>query len=136
MALNTQLANATASAQATALGALLNSGYLRIYDGAQPATADTAITTQVLLAELRFANPAFGAAVNGVISANTMTAEDAALATGTAAWCRMLASDGTTVVMDGSVGVSSANLTMPTVSITVGTTVIAQSFTHTVPKGV
>lgn len=42
MAKNTQLSNAAVNAEADALSALLNTGYLRIYSGTQPATADTA----------------------------------------------------------------------------------------------
>lgn len=51
MAKNTQLSNLAVNTEADALGALLNSGLLRIYDGTQPATADTAITTQVEIPE-------------------------------------------------------------------------------------
>jgi len=60
MAKNTQLAYATCNAQANTIGGLCNDGYIRIYDGSQPANADTAITTQNLLATLRFASTAFG----------------------------------------------------------------------------
>lgn len=134
MAKNTQLAYATCNAQADALAALLNNGYLRIYDGTQPANADTAVSTQVLLAELRFNATAFGAAANGVITANALTAEDAALATGTATWYRALASNGTTVVMDGNVGTSNTNLVVPTTSIVSGLGVSVTSLTHTVPR--
>ena len=65
MALNTQLSNSAVNTEADALGPQLNTGYLRIYDGTQPATADTAIGAQVLLAELRFNATAFPAAVAG-----------------------------------------------------------------------
>ena len=47
---------------------LLDNGYLRIYDGTQPATANTAIGSQVLLAELRFNADAAPVAVNGVLT--------------------------------------------------------------------
>lgn len=134
MAKNTQLSYAAVNAQADALGALLDNGYLRIYDGAQPANADTAVTTQVLLAELRLGATAFGAAVNGVITANAISDEDAALASGTATWCRLLKADGTTAVMDGSVGTSAANLVLASTSITAGGPVAVSSFTHTVPR--
>ena len=48
MALNTQIADATVNAQAAALATLCNSGLIKIYDGTQPATADTALGAQVL----------------------------------------------------------------------------------------
>lgn len=134
MALNTQMAYATVSAQADTLSDLLDNGYLRIYSGTQPANADTAIGAQVLLAELRWNATMSGAASNGVITANAITSEDSALATGTATWFRALKSDGTTVVLDGSVGTSGANLNLTSVAITTGTQVAVTAFTHTVPR--
>lgn len=131
MAKNTQLADATVNGQADNLAARLNSGYLRIYDGTQPATADTAITTQVLLAELRFSATAAPAAVAGVLTFNAITSATAGN-TGTATWFRALGSDGTTVVMDGSVDTSGANLNLSSTSIIAADTVSVTSFTHTV----
>jgi hypothetical protein len=52
MAHNLKLSNAAVNAKADALAALANNGYLRIYSGSQPADADSAITSQVLLAEV------------------------------------------------------------------------------------
>lgn len=136
MAKATTLANAAVNAEGDALATLLNTGYLRIYSGAQPATADTAIGAQVLLAELRFGATAFGAASAGVITANAITSDASADATGTAAWFRCLKSDGTTPVMDGTVDVSgnTPNLTLATVSIVAGAVVSCSSFVHTVNK--
>src|SRR5207247_1933356 len=57
---------AGANASADAVAALLNGGTIRIYTAPQPATADTAITTQTLLASPTLGNPAFTAAVAGV----------------------------------------------------------------------
>lgn len=133
MALNLNLSNAAANAEANALAALLNTGYLRIYDGTQPATADTAITTQTLLAELRFGATAFGSASAGVITANSITSATAT-ATSTATWARCFESDGTTTVMDFSVGTSTANLILTTTSIVSGSTVAVSSFIHTVTE--
>jgi hypothetical protein len=132
MALNTQLANATVNAQANALATLLNNGYLRIYDGTQPATADTAVSTQTLLAELRFNATAAPSASNGLLTFNALTSDSSANAGGTATWARCLASDGTTVVMDLSVGTSAANLIMAATTISAGQTVSCSSFTHDV----
>ena len=134
MAKNTQMADATVNAQADALSDLLDNGYLRIYDGTQPATADTAITTQTLLAELRFNATASPAASGGVITMNAITADSSANASGTASWFRCLKSDGTTVVMDGNVGTtgSTSNLELATTTITAGVQVSVSSFTHDV----
>ena len=135
MTLNTQLANATVNGQADDLSARLNSGYLRIYDGTQPATADTSIGAQVLLAELTFSATAAPAAVNGLITFNALTADASANATGTPTWFRAVQSNGTTVVMDGSVGASGCNLNLSGLTggqIIIGGTVSISSFTHDV----
>lgn len=129
MALNTQLADATVNAQATSLSTLANSGLLRIYDGTQPATADTAITTQVLGVTLTMNATAFGAPVSGLLTANAITS-GTAVASITPTWARLLKSDGTTVIMDVSAGASGANLTIG--AFTSGTTVACSSFTHDV----
>lgn len=135
MALNPKLSNEAANAEADAACALANTGYLRIYDGSQPATADTAIESQVLLAELRFAATAFGGAVAGVATANSITADSSANATGTAAWFRVLKSDGTSPLWDGSVGTATANLVLDSISIVLGGTVSVTAFTFTASKG-
>ena len=134
MATNLKMADAGVNAEADALAALLNSGYLRIYDGTQPATADTAVSGQVLLAELRFNATAFGASSAGVITANAISDDTDADNTGTATWFRALKSDGTTSVLDGNVGTSSANLVISTTSIVQHATVSVSSFVHTVTK--
>lgn len=135
MALNPKRSNAAVSAAADAVTTLLNSGKLRIYDGTQPATADTAITTQTLLAELTFGSTAFGAASNGVSTANAITADTSADASGTATWFRALKSDGSTPVFDGSVGTSSADLVLNSTSISSGAQVSVTAFTYTENKG-
>lgn len=134
MALNTQMSYAAVNVEADALSDELDSGYLRIYDGTQPANADTAVSTQTLLAELRFNATAAPAASNGVLTFNAITADSSANATGTATWFRALKSDGTTAIMDGTVGTSGANLNLTSVSITTGTQVSVTSFTHTIPR--
>ena len=132
MALNTQVSDATVNAQADALATLLNNGYLRVYDGTQAATADTAVGAQVLLAELRFNATAAPAASGGVLTFNAITADSSANASGTASWFRALKSDGTTVVMDGSIGTATANMIVATTTITALQNVSCSSFTHDV----
>ena len=101
-------------------------------EGAQPDDADSAITDQTLLAELRFANPCAPGAVDGVLTFDPIAATTA-IAAGTASWYRALGSDGSTVVMDGTVDVSenSPNLVFPVVDLVIGATVIFE----TGPKG-
>lgn len=134
MALNPKLANNAASAAADAVTALLNNGFLRVYDGAQAADADTAIGAQVLLAELRFNATAYAAAVNGVATANAFTSDASANATGTASWFRALKSDGTTAVFDGTVGTGTHDLVVATTSFVVGAVISCSSLTYTQSK--
>lgn len=125
-----------------AVKALLNSGVLKVYTGTQPADANTAITTQVLLATLTFGSTAFGSAtasgsggskvVNAV--ANTITSDTDAAATGTATWFRAYETGGTTAVLDGSVGVSGADVNLSTVNIIAGGTVELTGFTLSEPE--
>lgn len=135
MALNPKYSNQAVNVEANALAAELNNGYLRIYDGSQPTNADTAVGGQTLLAELRFNATAFGAASAGVITANALTADSAANATGTAAWFRALKSDGTSSIWDGTVGTSSADLVLNSTAIQSGAQVTVTALTLTLSKG-
>lgn len=135
MANNLKISTTAVNAQADALSDLLDNGYLRIYDGTQPANANTAITTQVLLAELRFNATAAPAASGGVLTMNSITQDSSANNTGTATWFRALKSDGSTVVFDGSVGTASCDLNLGSTSITSGASVAVTSMTYTVSAG-
>jgi hypothetical protein len=135
MANNPKFSNAAVNAEADAFSDLLDNGYLRIYDGAQPATADTALGAQVLLAELRFNATFAPAAVDGLLTANAITSDSSANATGTAAWFRALKSDGTSVVMDGTVGVASADAIINSTAISIGAQVDCTALTLQVSKG-
>ena len=135
MANNLKISTTATNAQADALSDLLDNGYLRIYDGAQPANANTAITSQVLLAELRFNATASPSASGGVLTMNSITQDSSANNTGTATWFRALKSDGSTVVFDGSVGTSGSDLNLGSTSITSGASVAVTSMTFTVSAG-
>jgi hypothetical protein len=134
MALNLKISNTAANAEADALARLLDNGYLRIFDGAQATDANTALGAQVLLAELRFNATSAPAATAGVLTFNAITSDTSADATGTATWYRALKSDGTTVVMDGSVGTATANLVLNSVAIQANAQVSVTSMTYTVPE--
>ena len=134
MALNLKMADKSVEAEAAALIPLFANGYFRIYDGSQPATANTAVSTQVLLAELRFGSPAFTQTQYWELTATTITADSSANASGTATWFRCLQSDGTTPLMDGSVGTATSNLILNSVAISSGAQVSVTSFVHTVTK--
>jgi hypothetical protein len=135
MATNPKFSNLTVNGEADFIGTALDSGFIRIYDGSQPATADTALSGQTLLAELTFGADAFPAAVAGVLTANAITSDSSANATGTAAWARLLKTDGTSVVMDGTVGTSAANVVINSTAISAGAVVSCSSLTITISKG-
>ena len=106
----------------------LNGGTIKLYTGTQPANCDTAVSSQTLLASLALSATAFAAASAGTKTANAITSATAG-ATGTAMWFRAFKSDGTTAVIDGSVGTSGADLNLPTTSINSGDTVSISSWT-------
>ncbi len=134
MALNAQISHTGANAAVDALAALLNTGFIRIYSGVQPANANTALSGNTLLATLRFSATAFPGATAGVATANAITQDSDAAATGTAAFMRCLKSDGTTVVLDGSVGTATADLIIATTSIVQHAIITCSSFTITLPE--
>lgn len=86
-----------------AMLANLNGGLARIYTGSAPA-APTDAATGTLLAEITLGNPAFAAASGGSATSTASTAEDSALASGTAGYCRLTKTDGTTGAIDLVVG--------------------------------
>lgn len=137
MAADPRLTNASASAAADAVVDRLDggagAGTLKIYDGTIPATADTAVGAQNLLATLTFSDPAFGAASNGVATASAITSDTAADATGTASWARWADSNGVTV-LDCTVGTSGDDINLNTVAIVAGATVSVTALTYTQPK--
>lgn len=139
MADTTKISNAAATAEADAFSALLDDGYLRLYDSTggtgQPATVDTAIGSQVLLAEMRFSATAAPSASSGVITFSTITSDPSAPASGTATWFRAFSSDGTTAIWDGSVGTSGATINMNSAVISAGSEVAITGLSYTINKG-
>ena len=133
--MNFKISAASANVLANAISDELDNGYLRIYDGTQPATADTAIGAQALLAELRFNAVSAPAAVAGLLTFNAFTSDASANNAGTATWARALASDGTTVVMDGSVGTATSDFIINSVAVSSGATVDCSALTLQISKG-
>jgi hypothetical protein len=110
-----------------------NGALLRIYDSTgtgRPATAG-AITTQVLLAELTCGTPFAGSAASGLLTLSSITQDSSANNSGTATWFRIVKSDGTTFVLDGSVAASGSDLNLTTTTIVAGQPVAITSFTIT-----
>lgn len=134
MAKNTQLTNIAVNAEGDALVTLADHGWIDVLGGTQPATGDTAITTQTVLVSLRLSTPAAGSTSAGVITFSAVTS-GTAVATGTATWFRVYKSDHTTALFDGTVDTSGANLNFSsTTSIVSGQTISVSAFTHTLAK--
>ena len=122
MASNLKYSNGTRDAQQTGLITYAGSGsIIRLYDGTQPANANTAISTQTLLVSLTVSG-SFGTDSNGTITLGSVTS-GTAVASSTATFFRIVKSDGTTVVMDGSVGTSGADMNLNSTVISSGQTV-------------
>lgn len=121
MANNPQFYDATVIAAVAAAAALLNSGFVAVYSGAQPALDGSLTGTQ--LAEATFGATAFGAptASGGTVTATANTITSGTIAnTGTAGYMALLKSDNATVVATGSVGTSGADLNLNTLSFVSG----------------
>lgn len=104
------------------------SALLRIYDGSRPATGGTATT---LLAEL-VCNATFAPAASGaVLTLNAIANDASANATGTATWARLMKSDGTTHVLDCSVGTAGADINFATVAFVAAAVISITSATIT-----
>jgi len=133
------LAGAAQNAAVDAVTALVDAGssggVIKIYDGDPPASADTAVSSQTLLAELTFADPnAFGSAASGSATANTITSDTSADASGTASWARIEDASGN-VVFDVDVGTSNATIILSTVNIVAGQTIAVSSGTISIASG-
>lgn len=140
MALNTKLSVAAAIAACDAIVDKIDVGAgtaaIKIYDGSKPATPDVAVSSQVLLATLNLANPAFGGAVsnsgNGTATANAVS-NGTAVATGTASWFRVLDRNGAAVI-DGTVGTADCDLILNSIAISSGATVAVTAWTFSQPQ--
>lgn len=121
---------ATRNVAANAVAALCNSGFIQIYSGTRPATPDTALSGNTLLATLAFGATAFAAASSGVATANAITS-GTAVANGTASFARIFKSDDATVVGDCNCGTSGSDCNFPTVSFVSGNIITCTSLTLT-----
>jgi hypothetical protein len=121
--------DASVIAAVNAFTALLNSGFIKIYSGAQPAL--NAAASGTLLATMTFSATAFP---TSVAAGGTVTATANAITSGTAGntaaagYFALVKSDNSTIVATGSVGTSGADLNLNTLSITSGNTVSCSSF--------
>ena len=128
LGLATTLRNSMLDAITARAGA---SGLLRIYSGTQPATGGTETT---ILAQLT-CNATFApAASSGVLTLNSIASDTSANNMGVGTWFRIYQSNGTTHVLDGTVSTVSAgtgDLQLDDTSIVLGGTVAISSATIT-----
>lgn len=135
----TRLATATRNATCDAAVDLLDAGpaagTIKLYTGAQPASANDA-ATGTLLATITLSDPAFGAASTGVATLAGTPLSGTGVAAGTAGWARLADSTGATV-LDGSVTATGGGgqVELSTTTISVGVTVQITSGTVTMPAG-
>lgn len=123
----------------------LNLGFINIYTGAQPASANTG-ATGTLLGTVSVNGDGvtglgFDAAANGVISKAVAQAwKFTGLAAGVAGWFRFYEAgdtptntDATKSRLDGAVGTSGAELNLSNVTIAIGQVNTVDAFTVTMP---
>lgn len=122
MASNLKYSNGTRDAQQNGLITYAGTGaIISIYTGTQPANANTALSGNTKLVDLVISG-SFGTDSNGTLTFSTVS-NGTAVNTGTATFFRITKSDGTTVVMDGSVATSGADMNISSTSISTGQTV-------------
>ena len=117
---------AARNAAGAALTALLNSGSIEIRTGSSPGVDSAA--TGTLLGTLPLSATAFGTWAAGSATANAITQDASADATGTAGYFRALNS-GLAAVIDGTVATSGTDMILNSVSITSGATIDITSWT-------
>ena len=110
------LADAGADAMLAGTGstfaAAFNNGWIKIYDGTPPTTANAAATGTLLVGDGRFPAVAFPNAPTNVvgvgrrITAGTMASDNGADAGGTPTYARLLKQDGVTVIAQCTVSVA------------------------------
>jgi hypothetical protein len=129
----------------------INGGWMEIYTGSQPASADAIETAGAVKLAIISSTCGtaigdglqFGTAASGVLPITTPTWQGVVLATGVAGWFRFYGSDGsvygchgssgTAVRFDGAVGVAGADLNLSHTSLTKDTTLTITRFNVTQP---
>lgn len=110
-------------------------GAIRVYDGAKPTNADTALSGQTLLAEFVLADPSFAAPAARAIAIDAEPVlSTVGLAAGDAAWFRAVDNSGDTV-LDGTVSTTGndGDLQLTTTAVSVGLTLEITGGSFTLP---
>jgi hypothetical protein len=123
--------NAAADAIADRFDAGASAAVIEVRTGSAPASADDAASGTLLLT-FTLADPAFGSAASGVVTAASVPRTAVAVAAGTAGHARALDGDGGKV-MDLTVGTSGTDVELSSTTITLGRTVNLTALTITMP---
>ncbi|WP_218254148.1 hypothetical protein, partial [Candidatus Magnetobacterium casense] len=133
----------TLSHAAESVQEIFYKGFIKIYTGSQPTTANDAPTGTLLCtvySDGTTAGLSFGEASSGVLSKTVgETWSGTAVATGTAGWFRLVAPSDTGVSstteerLDGAVATSGAQLNMSSTSIVSGAVQTISTFSITMP---
>ena len=129
------LATASQNAAMDAVTLLINAtsaGSISMYDGTIPTNANTAVSTQTLLATMTFSADAFGDAAAGVSTAAAITGDSSVDADGTCTWARIKDGGGNTI-FDCDAATASAIIILNAVAFITGGTVDCDSMTLTMP---
>lgn len=130
-----RLSDAGKNAMASALIAFIDAdaapATCLLYTGTMPASPADAVTTQTLLGTCTMSADPSATASAGLVTFNVISQDDAANASGTAAWVRVLRGDGSTVVADLDVGAAGSGATaiINTTTVVAGGPVKINSFT-------
>jgi hypothetical protein len=128
--------NSTGLAEAIDAG---TAAVIEIYQGTVPANADATPSSPTTLAVLTCSGTAFSGYSDTTTAARAtfaaITSDTSADNNGTAQYFRIKTQSGGTVIAQGTVGTSAADLILNTTSITAGSTVAITSATIDLPEG-
>jgi len=130
----------------SSLKTILTGGFINIYSGTPPVTADDAVSSTNLLVTISVNNTGTGlsfdtSAVNGALAKNPAEVWSGTItATGTASYYRFVGATDTGVAstteprIQGTVGTAVADLNLASVSLTVGVLQTIDFFTIVIPS--
>lgn len=128
----TAVRSAMAQAIVDALDGGAGPGLLQFYTGAQPASPDVAVTTQILLGTLTLSDPA-GTITTGVLTFDVITQDGAADANGDATWARLRDSTGSAIIdLDVSDTSGAGAIKLNTIHIVAGGPILMNSLVITI----
>ena len=105
-------------------------GVINVYDSPQPATPETAITSQTLLATLTFSDPTVAAGATGSLLTFDDITDDSSAVGGVAAWARITDNSGDAVFdIDVTATGGGGGLEFNTVTFVTGKVVSVSAFT-------